>query len=155
FIHSIPSNTVLEDSMIEFIKNNQNGKNVVLICDNKKGNQKRKLTDNIPGLKVQDAGSENFVRNDDISSLLSKTSPNWVILETDKAILVSSVVNSLHNLNTDYKTRLFTLDKNDAFDFREVSNMHLPGLNFTFAAVQKPNTDYSNAFFTAYKDLYK
>ncbi|HLU50752.1 MAG TPA: LysM peptidoglycan-binding domain-containing protein [Flavobacteriaceae bacterium] len=155
FIHSIPSNTVLEDSMIEFIKNNQNGKNVVLICDNKKGNQKRKLTDNIPGLKVLDAGSENFVRNDDISSLLSKTSPNWVILETDKAILVSSVVNSLHNLNKDYKTRLFTLDKNDAFDFREVSNMHLAGLNFTFAAVQKPNTDYSNAFFTAYKDLYK
>jgi hypothetical protein len=76
-------------------------------------------------------------------------------LETDRAILVSSVVNTLHHLNTEHDIRMLTLDKNDAFEFREVSNMHLAGLQFTFPAVQKPNLEYSHPFFAAYRELYK
>lgn len=155
FLHSIPSNEVLEELMLSYLKNNSSGKNLVLICDNKKNAQKRLLTEALPGLQIIDVGAENYIKNTDVAAKLSKTLPNWVILETDRAILVSSVVNTLHHLNTEHDIRMLTLDKNDAFEFREVSNMHLAGLQFTFPAVQKPNLEYSHPFFAAYRELYK
>ena len=55
-----------------------------------------------------------------------------------------------------YLVRLFTTDKNAAFDFDDITNLNLANLNFTFPSVSKPYalSDEENPFLTAYKAAY-
>ena len=50
---------------------------------------------------------------------------------------------------------MFTLDKNDAYEYNDVSNMHLAKLKFTYPSVNKNyNFNDKNAFLISYKNKY-
>lgn len=155
FIQSIPPNSILEDTMISYLKDNHQGKNIILVADGTRNSQKQKLQVAIPGIQIVPISEGSYVKHQDLASKISTIQPNWVILETSKAILVSSVVGTLNGLNNNDNIQLFTLDKNDAFDFREVSNLHLANLQFSFPSVSKTNFESNNKFFNAYKDEYR
>lgn len=54
-----------------------------------------------------------------------------------------------------HRARLFTLDKNDAYDYQEVSNARLARLQFTFPSVNKStDEDTREAFAISYKNKY-
>lgn len=155
FIQSIPQQEVQEKRMIDYLVANHQGKNLILISDKTSLAKKQKLQARFQNLKLVNSQGRNFLRATDISSLLSNTQENWVLLESTNATFVSSAVGILNSLNTSKKLRLFTLDKNDAFDFREVSNLHLAKLQFTFPSWNKfYDINQNIAFVTAYKEKY-
>lgn len=155
FVQSIPSNGILENAMIRYLKDNGNGKNIILVSDATKIAQRQKLQNAIPGITLVSIESGGYLRVNNIAERLSKTQENWIILESSSATLVSSAVSALNGLSRNNTLRLFTLDKNDAFEFSEVSNLHLARLGFTYPSVSK-TFDYKeeHPFIKAYKDKY-
>lgn len=151
---TLPTNSVLEKVMTQYIKSHSSGKNIILIADSKKQSQLEMMQAALPSAKTLSARN-NYVRHADVSALLSDGMENWIVLETENPVLVSSAVNVLSGMGAGYKIRLFTLGKNDAFDWHEVSNRRLAKLNFTFPSVNRSIAeDAREPFLISYKNKY-
>jgi hypothetical protein len=164
---SLPSDAMLEDGMLEYIVSGMSDKNVIVITDDTKKAQLAKIMAAIPDAKIVSLREEGFLRLEDIEIQIDETKENWVILESIDPILISNVVGVLNGLPVidpdleedeepvDYEIRLFSLDKNAAYDYHDVSNVHLAELNFTFPSVNKSyNYKDKNAFLISYKNKY-
>jgi len=87
---------------------------------------------------------------DVFASLLSLDTENWVFVETDNFKVVSSVSSILNSSNSDTtKVRMFTTNKNKAFENVVISGAHLSNLNFTYPSVYKETNN--NAFVRRYR----
>ena len=61
----------------------------------------------------------------------------------------------LGGLSGSYKVRLFTLNKNEGYEWDEVKSTRLANLNFTFPSVNRNSPDESReAFAISYKNKY-
>lgn len=158
FFQTLPSDSMKEKAMIDFLKELSENKNVIVICDNKKNSQKEVLLSSLPNAKavnprVGEKGS--FMYFDDLKNAMSETLENWVILESMNSVLVSNVVGLLNGMNVENNIRLFTLDKNEVYDYHDISNNHLAKLNFTYPSIQKSyNHREPNPFVVSYKNRY-
>ena len=164
---SLPSDIMLEDGMLQYIVSGMSDKNVIVITDSTKTAQLAKIMLAIPDARIVSLREEGFLRLEDVENQIDQTKENWVILEATDPILISNVVGVLNGLPVidpdleedqepvDYEIRLFSLDKNAAFDYHDVSNVHLAELNFTFPSVNKSyNYKDKNAFLISYKNKY-
>lgn len=155
FIQSIPQNDVLENKLINYLKNNSPDKNLILISDNTSTAKRQKLQAAFPGIILVTPREGNFFKETDLSSKIIVNKENWVLLESSNATVVSSAIGVLNSLKRTQNVRLFTLDRNEAFDFREVSNLHLANLEFTFPSWNKSyNYNETIAFVNAFKEKY-
>lgn len=155
FIQSIPQTNVLENRMIAFLKANSQGKNLILITDNTSTAKRQRLQSEFPGIKIVTPREGDFFRTEDINSRINKEQENWVLLESSNVTIVSSAIGVLNSLRRSQNVRLFTLEKNDAFDFREVSNLHLANLEFTYPSWNKTYNYKENIdFVKAYQQKY-
>ncbi len=152
---TIPTDAVLEKTMIRYIKEHMSGKNIIIISDSKKAKQREMIQNAIPTSKTVSPRGVGYVQEKDISSVASEGMDNWVILESENPVLVSSAVNVLAAMSVNYKIRLFTLNRNEAYEWHEVSSMRLAKLNFTFPSVNKNiSEDDRNPFLISYKNKY-
>lgn len=152
---TLPTEEMLQDKMLKYLKEHYYGKNVVLISDAKKNASKNLVLLTLENVQILEPREKGFLKRSDIYVKLDKTRENWMILESTDPILVSSVIGLLNGIPGEYKIRLFTLDKNTAFDYNEVSNLYLANLQFTFPSVNKSyNYNDKNAFLTSYKNTY-
>jgi LysM repeat protein len=155
YIHSTTPGTILENEMLQFLKTNANGKNIILIADASKSAQRQKLQAAFPGLTIINPREGNYFRNDDIGNKIDQNRENWVILESTSATAVNSAIGILNSLNKDNNIRLFTTDRNEAFSFGNISNMHLANLNFTFPSGSKSyKLDETNLFLINFKEKF-
>lgn len=152
---TLPSDALLEQAMLDYLKANAMGKNIVIVSDKKHASQKQKLMSTFPTAKTIAPREEGFVYLVDVQKQLSPTKDNWFILNSDDPIIVSNVVSLLNGMDVEKRVRLFTLDKGDAYEFDDVSNMNLAKLQLTFPSVNK-GYDYKekNAFLVSYKNKY-
>ena len=152
---TLPTDKMLEKAMLGYLKANANGKNVVIISDAKRNAQKLALLEVIPGAKTLSPREKGFLYTTDLESKLDENNENWVILESDNPVILSNVVGLLNGMPEETTIRLFTLNKNDSYDYHDVSNMHLARLGFTFPSVSK-SYDFNdkNAFLVSYKNNY-
>lgn len=153
---TLPSEELLENGMLQWLKENSAGKNVVLISDAKRAKQKSKIVAAIPSVKIITPRDKGFLYVGDIDKHMAKgTADNWVIVETVDPVILSNVVTILNGMPNDYNLRMFTLDKNKAYDFDDISNMNLARLGLTFPAVSKSyNYDEKDAFLISYRNKY-
>ena len=152
---TLPTDEMLENAMLEYLQNNFEGKNVIVISDAKKAVQKAALVRAIPGAITLTPREKGFFYDTDISSKLDDTRENWVVLESEDPVVVSNVIGLLNGMPDTVSIRLFTLDKNDAYNYHDVSNLHLAKLNFTFPSVNKSyNYKDKSAFLVSYKNKY-
>ena len=152
---TLPSDEMLQKAMLEYLKDNSEGKNVIIISDAGKATQKAALINAIPGAKALTPREKGFFYDTDISSKLDGARENWVILESTDPVIVANVIGLLNGMPDTVTIRLFTLDKNDAYNYHDVSNLHLAKLNFTFPSVSKSyNYKDKNAFLVSYKNKY-
>lgn len=152
---TLPTDEMLQSAMKEYLVANAVGKNVIVICDSKKAAQKAALIAAIPNAKVVSPRDKGFLYVTDISAVVSDQMENWVILESEDPVIVSNVVGLLNGMPERFTIRLFTMDKNDAYNYHDVSNIHLAKLNFTFPSVNKSyNFKDKNAFLVSYKNKY-
>jgi len=151
---TIPNDALLSTGMIHYIKENSAGKNMLLIADSN-SKSKAKLLEAIPGFKTLQPREKGFLYITDIQGKIVKGQENWVVLESNDPVIVSNVIGILNGLiSEEINIRLFTTDKNDSFDYDDISNMHLANLKFTFPSVSKNYDDDKEAFIVSYKNKY-
>ena len=152
---TLPNDNLLETAMIDYLKENAGARNVLLISDKTKTKQKEAILAAIPNTRTLVPREEGFLYILDIENKIEKERENWVILESEDPVIISNVVGLLNGMPEEYIIRLFTSDKNDNYDYDDISNVHLANLNFTFPSISK-GYDHSdkNAFLVSYKNKY-
>ena len=152
---TLPTNAVLEKMMIQYLAQNALGKNIIIISDSKRAKQKTMIQSAIPSAKTVSPRGSGYIQASDVTAVTSEGMENWVVLESENPVLVSSAVNVLAALPGNYKIRLFTLDRNQAYEWHEVSSGRLAKLNFTFPSVNRNfSEDDREPFLISYKNKY-
>ncbi|MEP3838418.1 MAG: LysM peptidoglycan-binding domain-containing protein [Algibacter sp.] len=167
---SRPSNDLLKDKVVNFVKSDTIASNIIIIADTKNITIANSLKREFNAAKViysrknEDGKDEFFVTKEDIESAL-KPGKNMVFLETQNegyASNVTSVLASLNNrINPDKldeeatKIILLTTNINSAFEGDQINNSHLSSLQFHFASASKEYSENDhNTFVKAYEELY-
>ncbi|MEZ4875753.1 MAG: LysM peptidoglycan-binding domain-containing protein [Flavobacteriaceae bacterium] len=149
---TLPDDDLLSHQMIQYLKENQSGKNIILIAD-KDNATKAKIMEAIPSAKLLSPREKGFLYLTDIQGKMDQNLENWVVLESKNPVLISNVVGLLNGMNETLKVRLFTTDRNDNFEYDDISNIHLAHLGFTFPSVSKNyDDDETSAFLVSYKN---
>ncbi|MGB5385304.1 MAG: LysM peptidoglycan-binding domain-containing protein [Eudoraea sp.] len=150
---SIPSDQILRERMLGFIKDSISDENIIVITDAKNKPVGEQIKEKFPLAKSIDLqeDEENISLDLEVfASLLSLDTENWVFVETDNFKVVSSVSSILNSSNSDTtKVRMFTTNKNKAFENDVISGAHLSNLNFTYPSVYKETNN--NAFVRRYR----
>ena len=128
-----------------------------------------------PEVEVLLPRQQGYVDPDDILPHLSDSLENWVLLESRNPVIISNVIGVLNGMEyyhqktmaeleeedrdtlpKTYSVRLFTTDKNEAFDFDDISNIHLSHLDFSFPSISRPISldEISNPFVPAYLERF-
>ena len=155
FFQTLPTDEMLRKSMLDYIKAHYTGKNVLIISDANRSQQKAEILRAIPAAKTLSPREKGFLYVTDLIAKLTLDQENWVILESADPGIISNVLGLLNGMPQGYKLRLFTLDKNEAYDYHDVSNLHLAKLNFTFPSVNKSyNYKDKDPFLISYKNKY-
>jgi hypothetical protein len=158
---SRPSEDMLYDKIIDFVKNDSTKTNVIIISDSKhiKVNDNLKRTflsaSQIYSRKNKEGKDAFYISDEDISSRL-KPGKNVVFLESDNPGFISNVTSKLNSYNNDNSSIiLVTTNMNTAFEDDEVSNYHLSHLQFHFPTISRSyNEDDNNSFVKAYEKRY-
>lgn len=133
---SRPTDEILAEAMLNYLKNNVGDKNLIVIADGKAYKMKNRLGTMFPSARFV-TPSEGFVAEDKIKPLLSEYKENWVILESDGVGVLTSATSALNRLARDYNISLFTTNKNNSYDNDNVPNDHLAKLHFHYPSVDK------------------
>ncbi|PWK18675.1 amino acid ABC transporter substrate-binding protein [Xanthomarina spongicola] len=158
---SRPSEDLLYDKMINFVKNDSTINQIIIISDTKhtkvSDNLKRTfLSASLVTSRKNKKGEDAFyVLDEDISSKL-KLGKNLVFLESDNPGFISNVTSKLNSFkDKDKDIILATTNMNAAFEDDEVSNYHLSHLQFHFPTISKAyNEDDKNSFVKTYEKRY-
>lgn len=149
---TIPSEEVLRNKMITYVNENRTGENVVIIADeNNKGTQ-RILLEKFPKAKILNLKNNISLDIEKVKQIVS-AKQNWVFLESDNSNTiyhVSSVLNSI--IADSVKIKMFTTNRNKAFENDVISNSHLSNLGFTYPSIEKEIG--SNSFVKMYRRKY-
>ncbi|MDN3724975.1 LysM peptidoglycan-binding domain-containing protein [Aequorivita sp. SDUM287046] len=152
---SIPTDAVLQKTMIRYLKENSAGKNIIIIADSKRAKQREMIQTAIPSAKTVSPRGSGYVQASDVTSVATEGMENWIVLESQNPVLISSAINVLSNMSNSFRVRLFTLNKNEAYEWHEVSSTRLAKLNFTFPSVNRNIAEDERApFLISYKNKY-
>lgn len=165
FFSYTPEDT-LREHLLKFISDKRKDENIIIIADAKHRVVKDSILSKFPSAKLVTVKEEEEnigINRDKLELQLSKETENWVFVESDNFKLISSVVsilNSFHNSVLDMedpkakkiRVRMFTTDKNNAFDNDVISSTHLSNLRFTYPSVYREAP--SDAFERRYKAKY-
>ena len=138
---SVPKVDLLQERMISYLKENSEGKNILIIADSDHKGTKERLARTFPSAKVIEVYKDSYISIPNIKDQIKEYVENWVILETNKLGLVSSVTSSLNSQLSDTKRiTLFTTNRGDVYDHpNSTSNTYLSALQFHFPSDECPS----------------
>lgn len=147
---SYTSDQLLRRRMLAHLKSKVEEQNIVIIADSTNAVVRDSILAHFPEAKVVEVVEEEKnigIDREKVAKLLSEEQENWVIVETDNfrlAASVTSILNSFHNSVLDPElsnkkvfVRMFTTNKNKAFENDVISGTHLSNLNFTYPSVYR------------------
>ncbi len=150
------SEQLLRERMLQYMDSLAIDKNVIIIADKKNDAVKKMILERFPDAKIAELIEEekNISLNlERFERLLALDKENWVFLETDNEKLVPSVSSILNSKNTkEVMVRMFTTNKNKAFDNDAISISHLSNLRFTYPSVSREVGN--NAFVKRYQERF-
>ena len=151
---SRPTDEILKNAMFDYLEKNAVGKNVIIIADAAKNQEKNELTQILPNSRVI-LPSEAYLSAEKIKGVLSNTQETWVILESSNIGLISSTTSALNRLAREHQIKLFTTNRNSGFEDDVVDNEHLGRLNFHYPSVDKQYDDMmTEEFIEDYKEQF-
>jgi len=175
---TIPSDELLEQTMINYVKADSVPKNIIIIADEKHRAKSNRLKSEFPtarqifSKKSKEGKDMYYVILDEIMGQF-RQGLNLVFLETNNSGFVSNVTSMLNGLNgrnlaeSNEKTNipvepkiydvvLYTTNKNSAFDDEaNVSNIHLSNLKFHYPSPNKAfDVSRPNGFVDRYTSVY-
>ena len=138
-IKTSPDKKVFREELESYIKENLIVGNVIIVSDEKASSI---LTANkmkaslLSGAFISNvhvlSPTEGFIQKDRFLEVLQPNTNNWVVIATDKNIVVSDVINSLISLPEETTAKVFTFNKGRVYD--NVDNRKLAKLGFTFVS---------------------
>ncbi len=138
---SIPTDEVLREHMLDYMETLVTDQNIIIIADTSSVIAKERILEKFPDSKIVEVKEEEkniSINLEELTELLSEEQDNWVFLESNNSKWVSSVTSILNSSNTtDIKVRMFTTNKNRAFDNDVISGTHLSNLNFTYPSAYR------------------
>jgi LysM repeat protein len=167
---TIPQDKLLRKTMIDFIKADSLKRQVVVISDQANRPRAEMLKNEFPEAKL--IFSRNDIKTDkdgyyiipeDLESIfptdVEEIKPIGrciVFLETTNNNFASNVISMLNSLQRSYKEIiLVTLNKNNAFEGKNIDNVHLSNLKFHYPSVNKNfEEQHNSSFVKAYKSTY-
>lgn len=159
---TLPKDDLLAQTMIDFVKADSTKTKVIIISDqaNRATSQKLKTAFSDATLifsrKNKKTGKDDFFIYPTELKNVFQEGKTIVFLETDNNPFASSIISMLNGLSTD-KTKiiLVTLDKNKAFEGKNIDNYHLSNLSFRYPSTRRTiDYDTKNGFVKTYKDTY-
>lgn len=159
---TLPSDEVLYTKMVTYLDKKVLDKNLVIIADSASIATKNRLLLRYPTAKYLDPIDDQFIRLDELQPFLDAEKENFVIVETKSVSLLAnltSVLNSAMTLvddkgkETKIDIKMFTTNKNSAFDSGIISNFYLSNLNFHYPTIDKFSPANSK-FFKKYQKEY-
>lgn len=157
---SIPEDKLLQKAMIDFIKTDSLKSRVVVIADQSHRTVSEMLKKEFPSAsqiysqKDKKTGKDaHFIYPVQLENVF-RPGKTIVFLETDNDAFASSAISLLNSKVTNTtEIILVTLDKNRAFDGKDVDNNNLSNLKFHYPSVRKDyDESMSNSFVKAYKE---
>ncbi|MGH1388412.1 amino acid ABC transporter substrate-binding protein [Kordia sp.] len=153
---TIPAKKLLEEKMLEFLKENGQDKNVIIIADKTKAGIKATLQSILPNHTIFNPEKGNYIKPALILPHLKVDMENWVILETDDLSLIANVTSVLNSYATTDKRKIVLLTTNKSSKYESSDNIyysHLANLNFHYPSIDKPSS-LNNQFVQDYKEIY-
>ena len=160
---SVPEDKLLRKAMIDFVKADSLNTKVVIISDWANKATSETLNNEFPGSKLILSRNNRkhkdndgfFIYPQDIDNVF-EVGKTIVFLETDNNSLASSVISMLNGkIDSRREIVLMTLDKNKAFEGKNIDNNNLSNLKFHYPSVNKDFDEYrSNGFVRAYRKEY-
>lgn len=159
---TIPENDLLAKHMLDFVKADTTKNNVAIIADLKHRPESDKLKAEFPGAKQifsnrdKDTGKDGFFLFPADLEEVFGPGRTVVFLETDSNPFASSVISMLNGVVTEeIEIILVTLDKNKAFEGKNIDNYHLSNLKFHYPSVNRDFEESpSRGFVNAYRKMY-
>lgn len=153
----------LREHMLKFVTEKRKDENIIIIADAENIAVKDTILNKFPTAKIIEVKEEEEnigINRDKLELQLSEELGNWVFVESDNFKLISSVVSILNSFNNSVldienpdankvMVRMFTTDKNNAFDNEVISSTHLSNLRFTYPSVYRDAP--SDSFVKRYK----
>lgn len=155
-IQTIPDPEPMRRALMDYIKDNKQKRKMLFLGDAQAPGLAA-MREAWPGVKVLLPREQGYIDPDDILPHISDSLENWVVLESRKPVIISNVIGVLNGMAyyqqktmaelkkeerdtipKTYSVRLFTTAKNDAFEFDDISNIHLSHLEFSFPSLSKP-----------------
>jgi LysM repeat protein len=167
-VQTIPDPEPMRRALMDYIKRNKQKRKMLFVGDAQEPGMTA-MRREWPGVKVLLPREQGYIDPDDILPHLSDSLENWVVLESKKPVIISNVIGVLngmayyHQKNEEndtikktYDVRLFTTSKNEAFEFDDISNIHLSHLEFSFPSLSSPLSldETPNAFVQAYLERF-
>ncbi|WP_223198190.1 LysM peptidoglycan-binding domain-containing protein [Maribacter arenosus] len=164
---SYTSEDVLRDRMLSYVEEKLTDENIIIIADEKSQATKALILEKFPKAKILEVKEEEKnigINRDKLATLLSEDVENWVFVETGNFKLIASIVSILNAfkaslLNPETSTqkidvRMFTTNKNSAFDNDIISSTHLSNLHFTYPSVYREaeNSGFIKAYSKRFGD---
>lgn len=154
YVQARPTDELLQEAMFSYLKQNAEGKNIIIIADPAKGDIKRKLLSTFTNSRTVNPIDGSYVSKSELNAALAPGRPNWVILESENISVISDVTSALNARAGNNDIVLFTTNRNDSFESDNISNRHLTNLKFTYPSVDKEFTSEGNSFIQAYQKKY-
>lgn len=143
---SRPTSQIKEQVLINYLKQHQNGKNIAILGNQKNTALVGKIKSALPSAVSITQSNPDFLQKSDLTRVLSKDRPNWVIIESDDVGAVNNTISNLNAMRGDYDIQLFTSDKTQ-IEKAEVESIYLSHLKLTYTSIDKEDTDQSKDIF--------
>ncbi len=165
---SYTSDEVLREKMLKYVEEKITEENIIIIADENSQVGKELILSRFPEAKILEVKEEEKnigINREKLATLLSEEFENWVFVETENFKLISSVVSILNAFEgalldpeiseVKVQVRMFTTNKNKAFDNDIISSTHLSNLHFTYPSVfrEASNSAFVEAYSKRFGDI--
>lgn len=151
-VQTMPDSNVLRDETLEFLY--EKDAKILAIVEPKKVALTNYLKANYKDIVFIPLTEKGGVTKEMIQPLLHSTKVNYIIFESERTGLALNFINALNALATTHKVTPVTLDKNETFDYEEISIEKLAKLGLITPSVTTELTE-DVAFRAAYRSKYK
>ncbi len=148
---TLPSDEVLYNKMTSYLDKEMIDKNLIIIADSLHTDKRDRLLTRYPSAKILDP-IKNSIKIDQLKPFLVLEKENWVVVETKSVSLLANITSVLNSsmviINDDqeeqqFDIRMFTTNKNRAYDNNIISNIDLSNLKFHYPTVDRFSSTYS------------
>ncbi|WP_340199247.1 amino acid ABC transporter substrate-binding protein [Ascidiimonas sp. W6] len=152
---SYPNSESMYVKMTQYIAKSKDSVNLIVISDKKNEAVRDRLKLRFPDIKTLEPHEDKFIRIEDINPLMVKNQTNWILVETQDVSLIANITSVLNSaLTEEFKIRMLTTNKSNAFEDVNISNAYLSNLNFYFPSVNE-NISSNSRFVKAYRKKFE